>query len=247
MTSGSTADFAPLAARYDELRPADAAWWEATRLLVREGDLEGQTVLDVGCGTGRLVQALADRYGCRVAGVDPTPEMLVAAGKRVPAGVALKLGRAEELPFEDAAFGRVVMTLVVQHVDRPRAFSEIARVLEPDGKLALLTFDPAHFPRYYLNRYFPSFLSVDFARFPPPDVLAADLERAGLGAVRVRRHDRRASIGREEALERIRGRHISTFQLISDDEYRAGVERAERELPPRVEYDLRWLIVVAER
>jgi hypothetical protein len=55
-----------------------------------------------------------------------------------------------------------------------------------------------------------------------------------------------ATVTREVALERIRGRHIATFDLISDDEWHAGVERAERELPERVDYRQEWLIAVAE-
>jgi hypothetical protein len=53
-------------------------------------------------------------------------------------------------------------------------------------------------------------------------------------------------MGREQALRRIRGRHIATFDLISDEEYAEGLERAERELPERVDYRQEWLIAVAE-
>ena len=52
---------------------------------MREGDLRGRRVLDVGCGTGRLVSRLVERYGCKVWGVDPEPEMVeVAREKRTP-------------------------------------------------------------------------------------------------------------------------------------------------------------------
>jgi len=60
------------------------------------------------------------------------------------------------------------------------------------------------------------------------------------------RLSQQASVTREVALERIRGRHIATFDLISDDEYRAGLEQAERELPEQVEYRQEWLLAVAE-
>ena len=48
-------------------------------------------------------------------------------------------------------------------------------------------------------------------------------------------------------MEKIRGRHISSFDLLTEGEYRAGVDRAERGLPDRVEYMLRSLLVVAVR
>src|ERR1700752_4096063 len=94
-------DFDPIARRYDELRPADALWWETVELLVREGDLRGRRVLDVGCGTGRLAAALADRYACKVWGVDTSAEMLAVARERAPRGAALREAAAEQLPFRD--------------------------------------------------------------------------------------------------------------------------------------------------
>lgn len=243
--SRSPTDFGPLARTYDELRPADALWHEAMELLTRLGDLRGRRVLDVGCGTGRLAALLAERHGCKVWGVDVSAEMLAVARERVPRGVGLKLAPAEDLPFRDATFERAVLTLVVHHLDRPRAFGEIARVLEPGGRLALLTFDPPSFEGYYLNRYFPSIRAIDSARFPDAQSLERDLREAGFADLGVHRHEEHRSISREEALAKIRGRHISTFQLIGEDEYASGLEQAERELPDTIEYGDRQLIVTA--
>jgi hypothetical protein len=65
--------------------------------------------------------------------------------------------------------------------------------------------------------------------------------------VRLLRLSQRGSLARGDALERIRGKHISTFDLISDEEYEAGLARAERELPERVDYRVEWLVAVAVR
>jgi SAM-dependent methyltransferase len=238
-------DFGPLAARYDELRPADEHWWELVELLVRLGDLRGRRVLDVGCGTGRLAAALATSFACKVWGVDVSADMLAVARERVPPGVAVKRAAAESLPFKDGWFDRATMTLVAHHLDRPRAFAELRRILAGEGRAAIATFDPASFAGYFLNRYFPSVLDIDRARFPDASALEDELRAAGFEFVSVTAHRQRRQSTREEALERIRGRHISTFQLISDAEYEAGLAAAERELPARVEYDYCWLVVVA--
>jgi ubiquinone/menaquinone biosynthesis C-methylase UbiE len=247
MTSSATrrTDFGQLAERYDELRPADELWWETVDLLVRLGDLRGRRVLDVGCGTGRLVTALAERYASKVWGVDVSPEMLAVARRRIPAGVALKEAAAERLPFRDGWFERVTMTLVAHHLDRPRAFAEARRVLGPEGRLAILTFDPASFERYYLNAFFPSILEIDRERFPTAAALERDALGAGFRSVSVTPHERRATISREQALAKIRGRHISTFQLVPREEYAAGLARAERELPPELDVGYGWVAVVA--
>ena len=115
-------------------------------------------MLDVGCGTGRLEAALADR--AKVWGVDAEPAMLEVARANVPAGT-FKEARAEELPFKDGWFERVVMWLSSHLVDRRRAFAEANRVLGADGRLAVVTFDPSYFATFWLNRLFPSMRQVD--------------------------------------------------------------------------------------
>ena len=243
----ATTNFGILAGRYDELRPADELWHEAIEALVRAGDLRGRRVLDVGCGTGRLAALLAERHGCRVWAVDPSAEMLAAARARLPREAGVKLASAESLPFRERCFERVTMTLVLHHVDRRRALPEIRRVLAEGGRFAALTFDPAHFPGYYLNRFFPSFLAIDSARFPPGEAIERELRDAGFVDVQTVPLSQTKTVDRETALAKIRGRHISTFQLISDDEYASGLARAERELPETIAYELHWLVVVADR
>jgi len=216
-------------------------------VLVREGDLRGRRVLEVGCGTGVLAAALAEREAARVWAVDPEPAMLEVARARVPAGVGLKAGSAEALPFRDAWFERAVLRLVIHLVDRTRALPELARVLAPGGRAAIATFDPSHFDRFWLNQLFPSLEGIDRARFPEPAELVRELALAGFGVVRVARLSQRRELDRDTALERIRGRHISTFDLLGEEEIAAGTERAERELPPSVVVTLEWAVVVADR
>ena len=200
-------------------------------------------MLDIGCGTGRFLAQLAEV--AKAWGVDASPEMLEVA--RTRAGSAgLKLGTAEELPFKDGWFERATMWLVAHLVDRPRAFAEAARVLEPGGHFAVATFDPSYFDEFWLNELFPSMEAADRERFPTASELEAELRGAGFD-VRLLRLSQRGSLARADALERIRGKHISTFDLISNEEYEAGLARAERELPEQVDYRVEWLVAVAVR
>src|SRR6266487_6519036 len=157
--------FAKLAPNYDELRNTGEFWPELVERVVEEADLKGRRVLDVGAGTGRWAATLAERYGCKVWGIDASPEMVEVARKRVADTVGLRVGSAERLPFKDAWFERVLMSLVLHLGDRRKALAEAHRVLEPGAVLAVVTFDHSHFEQYLLGPYFPSFEARDKERF----------------------------------------------------------------------------------
>ena len=203
-------------------------------------------MLDIGCGTGALTAALAER-GARVWGVEPSEEMLAVARAAVGERVGLKLGRAEELPFRDVWFERAVMRLVVHLVDRERALPELARILAPGGRATIATFTEGHFEWYWLTSVFPEVGEIDRRRFPPPETLEAELVAAGFVSTRTTTLRQRRSIPRLDALERIRGRYISTLRLLNEDTYAAGLERAERELPEEIDSALEWAVVTAEK
>ena len=237
-------DFGAVAASYDRLRPVDAKWRELFDLLVAEGDLLGRRTLDIGCGTGTFAAALAERGG-KVWGVDPSPEMLVEARAKATRA-RFKEGRAESLPFKDRWFERAVLRLSLHLLDRPRALQEVARILAPSGRVVIATFDPAHFATYWLTELFPSLDGIDRARFPDEATIARELGLAGFTGARVAHLTQHAAATRAEALERIRGRFISTLRMLDDAEFEHGLARAEATLPDTVEYRIEWLLATAE-
>jgi SAM-dependent methyltransferase len=230
------------AARYEQLRPVDDNWWEVFDTLVRLGRLRGQRVLEIGCGTGRLSQALEQRELARVWAVDES-EAMVARAKEL--GVNARVGRAEALPFKAGWFDAAVMRMVLHLVDRPRALSQAARVLRPEGLLAIATEDPDSFDDVWFARYFPSVPEIDRARFPSVDTLRLELAAAGFGTVEIERLSQHRRQTREHALDLFRSKGFSTFDLLDADEYAEGLARAEAEMPEQFEYDFVWLLVSA--
>ncbi len=204
-------------------------------------------MLEVGCGTGVLAAALAEREAARVWGVDAEPAMLEVARSRVPEGVGLKVGHAETLPFRDGWFERAVLRLVVHLVDRVQALPELARVLGPDGRAVIATFDHSHLDGWWLATVFPEMVEIDRVRLPEPGALCSELEAAGFTRTHITRLTQHRTFDRESALAKIRGRHISTFDFLDDDALAAGLARAERTLPDRIADTVEWAIVVAER
>jgi demethylmenaquinone methyltransferase / 2-methoxy-6-polyprenyl-1,4-benzoquinol methylase len=136
--------FAPLGPTYDRYAALlsfgqDPRW---RRFLVsRVGAGRTDTVLDVATGTGAVARELIRRTGCRVVGVDVTPEMLAEARRRLPPDVELVEARAEHLPFPDASFDGLTFTYLLRYVDDPAAtLRELARVVRPGGTIASLEF-----------------------------------------------------------------------------------------------------------
>jgi SAM-dependent methyltransferase len=237
-------DFGPKAARYDDLRPVDDAWWESFAAIVRAGDLHGRRVIEVGCGTGQLAKALEERELARVWAVDPSPAM-VAHAKAL--GVHARVARGESLPFKQGWFDRGVMRMVSHLVDRPRVFGEVGRVLSPEGRLVVATEDPDTFQDVWLTRFFPSALEIEQARFPGEAALRDELTAAGFVRVAFERLDVVRELTRGHTLATIREKAFSTFDLLPADEYEAGLARAEAELPETYEHRFRWLLAVADR
>lgn len=101
---------------------------QAAEIVSRYG--EGRDVLEVGCGTGLVLERLAG-FAKRAEGIDLSPGMLEHARSR---GLAVQQGNATELPFEDESFDVVCSFKVLAHVpDLQAALLEMARVLRPGG------------------------------------------------------------------------------------------------------------------
>jgi len=243
---GGTAEpsFDRCAARYDELRPVDANWWELFDTIVRAGELRGARVLEVGCGTGRLAHALAEREAARVWAVDASPEMVERAKSL---GVNARVARAEALPFKRGWFDAAVLRMVVHLVDRPRVLAEVERILGPGGRAVIATEDPPSFDDVWFAHYFPSVPDLERGRFPDEARLRAELTAAGLSDMRVERLVQERTIARDQALDILRSKAYSTFGLLPPGEYDDGLARAEAEQPELLAYRFYWLVAVARR
>lgn len=89
---------------------------------------KGESVLDIGCGTGSAMQPLLET-GVSVTGLDPSPYMLALCAERLGQRVDLYRGVAEELPFDDNSFNHAVFFVSIEFVDNPiKAVEEACRV-----------------------------------------------------------------------------------------------------------------------
>jgi demethylmenaquinone methyltransferase/2-methoxy-6-polyprenyl-1,4-benzoquinol methylase len=199
--------FGRIARRYDLMNTLmtggqDAAWRQivAAAIDARPSD----TVLDVGTGTGKLLEAIVQRSpGARVVGVDFALPMLRAAPR------ALRLAAADglQLPFADGRFDAVTSAFVLRNLaDVQAGLAEQARVLRPGGQLLVLETTPGPTGllgilfRLYFRRVVPllggliagdaaayTYLPESTAAFVEPERLASLMREAGLRDVVVKR------------------------------------------------------------
>jgi ubiquinone/menaquinone biosynthesis C-methylase UbiE len=157
------------------------------------GVTSGQRVLDVGCGPGGLTTVLAERVGGgeQVAAIDPAEQFAAACRARVP-GADVRVGGAEELPWDDDGFDAALASLVVAFMRDPeRGLGEMARVTRPGGTVAACMWDLAEGGMTMLKTFWtaakaevPSTEGEQSRPGTSRGDLARRLERAGLQDVR---------------------------------------------------------------
>lgn len=121
---------------------------DAHQELADQAELDtAQRVLEIGCGTGNLALLVKrTRPQLEVVGLDPDPKALARAARKAQrAGLELKLDRgfADQLPYPDASFDRVLSALMFHHLEpdlRVASLRDALRVLRPGGSLHLVDF-----------------------------------------------------------------------------------------------------------
>lgn len=123
--------------------------WQAKRLRKMTIDQAllkpGESLLDVGCGTGGVTIPAKERIGRTglAAGIDPSPEMIAVARKktlRAGLDIDFRIGVIESLPFADAFFDVVTSSLMMHHLPydvQQKGLTEVYRVLKPGGRLLI--------------------------------------------------------------------------------------------------------------
>ncbi len=117
------------------------------RLIAQAELADGMRVLEIGCGTGNvLARARRTHPNVELIGSDPDPAALERARHKLP-GTRLDVAYAQELPYPDGEFDRVLSSAMLHHLDtatKPLALAEVFRVLRPGGQLHLVDFVEGH-------------------------------------------------------------------------------------------------------
>jgi demethylmenaquinone methyltransferase/2-methoxy-6-polyprenyl-1,4-benzoquinol methylase len=205
---GSGAMFDTIAERYDLLNKVlsvglDRLW--RRRLVGSLGVAGSERVLDVATGTADVAISIARRHPeASVVGLDPSEGMLAVGQRKIDKArledrIELRTGSAEALPFEDGAFAASCIAFGIRNVpDRRTALSELARVTQPGGVVAVLELGEPRvgwlspLARAHVHKTLPRlgawlsgsdayvYLQESIAAFPEPDAFAVLMQEAGL-------------------------------------------------------------------
>jgi SAM-dependent methyltransferase len=256
MTDGGTHRFVAgrvdyngaMAKHYDagrRLSAGSAAAWRAALAPHLEHGC-GQTVLDVGAGTGRFAVLVADWFGKRVIGVEPAQGMRTMA-QRHPS-VAYVGGRAEAIPLLPACCDAALLSNVIHHItDRPRCARELRRVLRAGAPVLIGGAFAGRLDDISVFRYFPEAKQVA-EQFPSVEEVAETFAAAGFVFGAVQRVTQQTSASLREVAARTRTRADTTLALLTDEEFargQAALERAaEAEVEPHPVIDTLDLLVL---
>jgi ubiquinone/menaquinone biosynthesis C-methylase UbiE len=174
-------DKSEVAAVYDQARsfsPEGLQQW--LDLLSRDAGLvPGALVVDLGCGTGRFSEPLAEHLGAHVIGVDPSHKMLDLARQKLRSNrVVLRQASAHSLPLAEASADMVFMSMVFHHLkNSAEVAKECRRILRDSGRVCMRnTTREADFPH---RHFFPAIHPLIDTELPTRDHVRHVFERAG--------------------------------------------------------------------
>lgn len=223
-------DYSEIAAVYDEnairhrIRPDAHLAATLGRLARRPLD-----ALDLACGTGNYLAVQAGTFGREVrwSGLDASEQMLALARAKLAnhPEVSLERGRAEALPYPDAAFDYVTVRFAFHHfADKAAALDEVRRVCRPGASLRYVNIDPSRMRHGWLFHFFPEAELEDQKRYWSPELVSYELEKRGY-TVRLRVEVERGSLPLGKALEDAERRDMSELRILTDRAYAAGIAR----------------------
>lgn len=154
-------------------------------ILSKENQIEN--ILDVGCGTGRLVEFFRKKgfvaLGCDIA------DEAVKMARKINGIKVIKKAQATHLPFNNGAFELVTAISVIEHLTLKKArifLNEATRVLKPNGFIFIITPNFRSPFRYLLDKKWFAFSDPTHVNFYTPSTIKSLLEDSGFMAIRFR-------------------------------------------------------------
>jgi len=212
---------------YDYVWTRSAVPWILAPLVREVGALVPRaTVIEIGCGTGDYIIALAEMFPRHCyEGFDLSTEMLKLASRRSGRVRFVRADADAGFPYGDEEADVAFMVDVVHHLrNLSNLFLETFRTLKPHGLFVIVTDSEANIRARSLTHYFPEILDVEIDRYPRVADLARFAEEAGFRCEPPEPAEGYLELD-DEFVSRVERKCSSAMRLISDEAHRTGVRR----------------------
>jgi ubiquinone/menaquinone biosynthesis C-methylase UbiE len=181
-------------------------------------------ILDLGCGTGRYSNALADYYDASVTAIDPSEKMLAAARRKASPRVRCDRASAESLPLHDASIDMVFISMAFHHFEHPdRAAAECRRVLHANGVVCLRAGTIERTENYAYVQFFPGSRPILNRVLQSQAFIESTFARAGFKLIRHDLVPSQAAESWEAYAKKLAYRADSILVQLSDHEFEDGL------------------------
>ncbi|HEU4869236.1 MAG TPA: class I SAM-dependent methyltransferase [Pyrinomonadaceae bacterium] len=190
------------------------------------GNQRLNTILDLGCGTGRFSEALAAHFDAEVIGIDPSQKMLDQARRKLRDGrVRYQSGCGEAIPLANDSVDLVFMSMSFHHfTDQKLAARECRRVLRNGAVAILRTGTRERIPFYPYVEFFPESVPIMEDRIPSETIVRDVFESAGFSIVSFDVVVQEIAADYATYVEKIAAGADSILAQLSPTEFQTGIE-----------------------
>jgi ubiquinone/menaquinone biosynthesis C-methylase UbiE len=185
-------------------------------------------VLDLGCGTGNVARGLRGLIDVDTVGLDISLPMLSVAREKSLEVICADASNGR-LPFREGSFDAIIGGYVIHQINNlENLFAECYRCLRR-GVLAMLTSSHRQIENHHpvIKRFFPSLIDANKARFPDIPEIVRLLYSAGFTDIKYQETRVQRILLDDEYLKKVKGKYVSTYQLLPQNDFEAGVAKLE--------------------
>ncbi|ARI77891.1 class I SAM-dependent methyltransferase [Halobacillus mangrovi] len=222
-------NFSGIADRYDlnDYRRDEICRDNRLKTYIETHDRSSYEILDLSCGTGLYLAHQIKEFkdtDMNWHGLDASEQMLEKAKDRL-GNVSFVHGAAESMPYRSESFDYIANHYAFHHyLHKQQVLDEIYRILKPGGMYFMHNIAVDHMPLWWLYYYFPSAQVEDQKRFWDKGLIYDQLNKRGF-KVDLQIDYQLKEVKIAEYLHFAENRDISALTLISEDEYKEGLER----------------------
>ena len=170
---------------YNLTRKADT--YLTKQLLYHLKPIKDGKYLDIGCGTGNYTNEL-QKKGFQFIGIDPSREMLEKA-KLKSNEIDWRIGSVENIGLPQNIVDGIIGSLTIHHWTNLKiGFSELNRVLKPNGRIVIFTATPEQMKGYWLNHYFPKMLTDSIIQMQTFENVKTAMEESGFELLQTKKY-----------------------------------------------------------